>query len=1012
LPEHFVKRPEAKATLLNLILRPQETHGALVISAVQGLGGIGKTTLIADLARDPQVYARYPDGVLWATLGQTPELLNLLHAWIRALGDYRYSPLTSDDATDHLRSLLTGKACLLVVDDAWNADHVRPFLAGSDRCQVLITTRNAALANKVHARLYELDVMSEAQALQLIESNLGDLTEDLPEAKTLAKELGYLPLALELAAAQIASGQNWLRLLTTFRKGLTNLDILSLDQASQRNESLRLSFSLSLQHLTPAEQESFAWLGVLPEETQLNPRMAAILWQLPAEDAVRRLQRFCEGALLKTVGEGRYTVHDLLHDEAKLRLAEQMPISQAHAALLERYYALCLPRPNIPGLAHETPREGKLWHTIPDDDYIHTNLTWHMEQAGQIDSIFSLLQEETGDGKNGWYQTCIQHGRLAIFLADLQRARALVQRADVSRPILGSALALEVLFVLCHTSIVSQSLNSTPGLLALGVKNKSLHPHHALTLVEQIIDNEQKIQAFAELAVVYPSSQLADLVAAAQTIGDDEHQARTLTSIIPHLPSELQAIVWPRALVLAQSIHSGYRTKILADLIPYLPAEVQSAVWSDVLVAFQSGGCLGESLSSLASRLPSDVIPQALAVVKKIVDGKHQAEALTALAPHLSAALFSQALAMAQAISNSQSRVQALNGLIPYIPLELQADVLAQALATIQTMSISSWRVDALTDLMEHLSSDMRSTALPQALAIADTIGNEEYRKLALTELSRYALPDSSAADLSKPRTSTQAGVRNAPLQCQTREWQNVDSRHALAAMQASGDEKYRIRSLVALAPYLPGVMLPQVLTEVQTICDDQQRLLRLVELAGYLSPELQVTAWAQALAIVQAIPDEIQQALELSVLAPRLPPVLLPQVIAAAQAISVDILRLKVLINLAPQLPPELLSQVFTAVQSVDDDMRRVSMLIDLAPHLPPELQAIAWHWALTAALAITQQAIENSDFGKSDAFLSSHPTNTNPSSPAFTTLCNPSAAGGRDVSLAKGARLIYSET
>jgi hypothetical protein len=101
--------------------------------------------------------------------------------------------------------------------------------------------------------------------------NLGGTRE---RAAALAKELGYLPLALELAAAQIEYGRDWDDLLRAFQWGIADLDRLSLDEAIYRNESLRLSFRLSLEPLPLEEQEAFDWLGVPPEDARLNARSA------------------------------------------------------------------------------------------------------------------------------------------------------------------------------------------------------------------------------------------------------------------------------------------------------------------------------------------------------------------------------------------------------------------------------------------------------------------------------------------------------------------------------------------------------------------------------------------------------------------------------------------------------------------------------------------------------------------------------------------------------------------
>ena len=144
LPSHYVSRPEVIRELKQSLFSPSQT-GVLVVSAIYGLGGIGKSTVAAALARDPEVLSHFPDGVLWATLGQQPDLLSFLNSWIRALGDYDYKPTTKEAAGEHLRTLLAEKAALLVVDDVWDAEHFEFFRVGSAACRVLATTRSAPI---------------------------------------------------------------------------------------------------------------------------------------------------------------------------------------------------------------------------------------------------------------------------------------------------------------------------------------------------------------------------------------------------------------------------------------------------------------------------------------------------------------------------------------------------------------------------------------------------------------------------------------------------------------------------------------------------------------------------------------------------------------------------------------------------------------------------------------------------------------------------------------------------
>jgi hypothetical protein len=147
LPDYFVARPEHEQAVKSLLLAPDNTTpGTLVVSAIYGLGGIGKSVLAAALAHCSDVQDRFADGILWATLGQEPDLLSFLSGWIQALGDRDYKPTSVDAASMHLRSLLYNKRVLLVVDDAWNPDHVEAFRIGGTGCRVLVTTREAEVS--------------------------------------------------------------------------------------------------------------------------------------------------------------------------------------------------------------------------------------------------------------------------------------------------------------------------------------------------------------------------------------------------------------------------------------------------------------------------------------------------------------------------------------------------------------------------------------------------------------------------------------------------------------------------------------------------------------------------------------------------------------------------------------------------------------------------------------------------------------------------------------------------
>ena len=149
------------------------------------------------LAYDEEVRAHFSDGSLWVTLGQEPDLLPLLGQWIQALGDYDFKPSSEHASTNHLRILLQEKRMLLVIDDVWNGADAEKFRVGGSSCCVLITTREAVIAG---AERYELDVLSENQAIELLKQAMKRelTTPESEQALALAKAVGYLSSRAQL----------------------------------------------------------------------------------------------------------------------------------------------------------------------------------------------------------------------------------------------------------------------------------------------------------------------------------------------------------------------------------------------------------------------------------------------------------------------------------------------------------------------------------------------------------------------------------------------------------------------------------------------------------------------------------------------------------------------------------------------------------------------------------------------------------------------------------------------
>ncbi|NEQ10400.1 MAG: hypothetical protein F6K37_32060 [Moorea sp. SIO4E2] len=957
-PPYYVERPEVSEQLKQILLSKETARaGTLVVSAIYGLGGIGKSTLAAALAHDPEVQSHFTDGIFWATLGQYPDILSFLSTWIQQLGDYDFKPINIDSASLQLRTLLSDKKALLVVDDVWKTEDAQFFNFGGPGCQILVTTREAAIAKILKAIEYPLDVMQPWQAMKLLTEKLGrNLTDtETQEAEALAKEVGYLPLALELIAAQVAGGNSWNVLLQDMQQEVARLKGLdqpgardAKDEASLKQLSLTASLNLSIKRLPAQEREDFIWLGILPDDVNITQAMIATLWDMDDErDAAEELRYFQDKALLLSGSPGAdgtltYRLHDLFHDLARnLLIAPPKPkrkgnlpglgitLPAAHGTLLEKYRNLT---------------DNNLWHTLSDDGYIYNHLTWHLEKAQKIDEIHQLLKEETPEGDNGWYWQCERQGNTANFVKYLSKAWQIAAANFTENPT--ESISLQCRYALITTSLNSLARNIPPELMAALVKNKIWTPAQALAYVRQNKDSRSQAESLKAISKYLPSSLLPEALDCARGISDEKYRADALVALAPHLPDVLpQALdcargisdesdrahalvalaphfpdVLPQALDCARGLdHESDRAHALVALAPHFPDVLPQAL--DCARGLDHESDRAHALVALAPHFP-DVLPQALDCARGISDKKHRAKALIALAPHLPDVL-PEALDCARGIDHERYRAEALVALAPHLPEEL----LPQALDCARGISDEEHRAEALVALAPHLPE-----VLHQALDCARGICNQYYRALALVALAPH-LPE----------------VLHQALDCARGIWDESDRARALVALAphfpdvlpqaldcARGiwDEEHRADALVALAPHLPEELLPQALDCARGIWHEEHRADALVVLAPHLPEEL----LPQALDCVRGISHEFRRAKALVALAPHLPEVL-HQALDSATGLSHEYHRAKALGALAPHLPEVLLPQALDCARGIDHEFRRAEALGALAPHFPEEL-------------------------------------------------------------------------
>lgn len=340
----FAGRAGEMRALTGLLGDAERDGGAVVISAISGTPGVGKTGLAVQWAH--QIADRFPDGQLYMNLrgydtGPPVPSAHALAAFLRALGvPGEDIPAETEERAARFRSLLAGRRMLVVLDNARSAGQVRPLLPGTAGCVAVVTSRDAlaGLVARDGARRIELDVLPMPDAVCLLRELVGARVDaDPTAAAVLAERCCRLPLALrvaaELAAARPAVPLS--DLAADLGDGQLGLDLLDAD--GDHFTAVRAVFSWSYQQLDPGTARTFTLLGMHPGP-DIDAYGAAALTGTALQVTKHQLDRLVRAHLIQPATPARYGMHDLLRRYAADRAAETMTVKErddATARLLD-----------------------------------------------------------------------------------------------------------------------------------------------------------------------------------------------------------------------------------------------------------------------------------------------------------------------------------------------------------------------------------------------------------------------------------------------------------------------------------------------------------------------------------------------------------------------------------------------------------------------------------------------------------------------------------------------------
>ncbi|WP_079158242.1 BTAD domain-containing putative transcriptional regulator [Streptomyces caniscabiei] len=340
----FTGRASLVGDLSEVLAEASGAEGqVMAVSALAGIGGVGKTTLAVHVAH--QARGAFPDGQLYVDLqgaGARPaEPETVLGSFLRALGTADSAiPDSLEERAALYRSVLDGRRVLVLLDNARDAAQVRPLLPGTAGCAALVTAR-VRMVDLAGAHLVDLDVMSPDEALRLFTKIVGE--ERVAAERTAALDVvaacGFLPLAIRIAASRLAARRTWT--VSVLAAKLAD-ERRRLDELQAGDLAVKATFELGYGQLEPAQARAFRLLG-LADGPDMSLAAAAAVLDLPTEETEDLLEILVDTSLLESAAPGRYRFHDLVRLYARACAErDEQPAGERESAmsrLLDFYLA-------------------------------------------------------------------------------------------------------------------------------------------------------------------------------------------------------------------------------------------------------------------------------------------------------------------------------------------------------------------------------------------------------------------------------------------------------------------------------------------------------------------------------------------------------------------------------------------------------------------------------------------------------------------------------------------------
>lgn len=309
-------------------------HGKVAL--ISGTAGVGKTALAIRLAHI--LRSQFPDGVIWSRLDTTSPM-SILAKIAYTYGENINAIKDLEARAEVVRSLLFRKKAFLVFDNVQSSTNLKSLFPNAPLCSVIVTSRSKSITRFAKSEHLELGTFTPEEALELFKSKTGHgwVNTNKVHILKLSSILGYLPLALDIAASHMVSLPRQLleRYIDNLLIEKTRLDLLKMGDIS-----LRSSFNSSFTQLSSTHQQLFTHLGVFAG-FDFSVEAAASTANLDERIVQIWLEDMFDRSIVERSADSRYRLHPLI----KLFAEEKIKSRETYLKAL-KYYSRFLKQQN------------------------------------------------------------------------------------------------------------------------------------------------------------------------------------------------------------------------------------------------------------------------------------------------------------------------------------------------------------------------------------------------------------------------------------------------------------------------------------------------------------------------------------------------------------------------------------------------------------------------------------------------------------------------------------------